>query len=66
MIDIVLRDDSGLAGVAERRREMLIRRNRRQRCSLRARSEHRSACGYAKGEFEKVATFHDIFFPVQS
>jgi hypothetical protein len=63
MIDIVLRDERGFGGVAGRRHEMLLRRNRRQCCCLRARSEHRSARGYSKGEFQKVAAFHDIASP---
>jgi hypothetical protein len=33
---------------------------RRQRCCLRARSQRRGARGKSKGEFQKVAAFHDI------
>jgi hypothetical protein len=60
VIDIVLRDHGGFSGIAARRREMVLRRNRRQRCSLRARSKHCSARGYSKGEFQKVAAFHAV------
>lgn len=63
MIDIILRDDGGFGCVAARRSEMLFCRDRRQCCGLRTRSEHRSARGYSKGEFQKVAAFHDISSP---
>jgi hypothetical protein len=60
MIDFILRHDGRLRAFAPRRHETLLRRNRRQRRSLRARSQHGRACGQPKGEFQKVAAFHDI------
>jgi hypothetical protein len=60
LIDIVLRDDRGFRALAARRQEALLWRNRRQRRRLRARSKRRRACNKSKGEFQKVAAFHDI------
>jgi hypothetical protein len=59
VIDIVLRDDRGLRALA-RRHEALLGCHRRQRRGARARSKRCSARGYSKGEFQKVAAFHDI------
>jgi hypothetical protein len=60
MIDIVLRDDCGFRGFTVRRYKALLWRNRRQRRRLRARSKRRRACNKSKGEFQKVAAFHNI------
>ena len=43
-----------------RRRPVTNQRMRRQRCSLRARGERSGAGGKSKGEFQKMAAFHDI------
>jgi hypothetical protein len=66
LIDIVLGDDRGICTFNARRREALFRSNRRQRRGLRARSKRGSARGYSKGEFQKVAAFHDISSLAQS
>jgi hypothetical protein len=60
MIDIVLGDHRGFGGLAARRHDRLLRRNRRQWCSLRARSKRACARNKSKGEFQKVTAFHDI------
>jgi hypothetical protein len=54
--------DSG-TGILVRRwqRSVLFKRMRHQRRSLRARGHRCRACGKSKGEFQKVAAFHDIF-----
>jgi hypothetical protein len=59
-IDIVPGDDRGIRARSARRREALFRSYRRQRRSLRARSKRGSTRGYSKGEFQKMAPFHDI------
>jgi hypothetical protein len=60
MIDIVLGDDRGFGGLRARRHHQLFRRNRRQRCGFRARSKRACACDKSKGEFQKVAAFHNF------
>jgi hypothetical protein len=60
VIDFILGNDSGISAFAPRWRETLRSRNRRQRRSLRARSQRAGAGGQSKGEFQKVAAFHDI------
>jgi hypothetical protein len=59
-LDIVLRDHGRFRGVATRRRKTPLRRNRRQWCCFRARSQCCGARGEANGDSQKVAAFHDI------
>ena len=42
------------------RRSVFKQRMRRQRCSLRARSQRSGAGGKSKRDFQKMAAFHDI------
>jgi hypothetical protein len=60
-VDILLGGDRR-AGLCIRRRQSSVfcERMRRQRRCLRARSQSRGAGGESKGEFQKVAAFHDI------
>ena len=60
VIDLVLADDSGFRSLPVRRHKVLVWRNRRQRRRLRARSKCCRARDKSKGEFQKVAAFHDI------
>jgi hypothetical protein len=60
VIDIVSRHHRRFRAFTARRHETLSRCNRRLRRGLRARGKRRSAHGYSKGEFQKVAAFHDI------
>jgi hypothetical protein len=60
VIDLVLADNSRFRGFAARRQQPRFRRDRRQWCGLRARSKRGSARYKSKGEFQKVAAFHDI------
>jgi hypothetical protein len=64
-IDIVLGRDRGLRIIAAWWRQVLLRGNRRQRRSLRARSKRCGAPGKSNGEFQKMTAFHDIF-PVRA
>lgn len=59
-IDLVLADDRGFRIFTRRRHEIRLRPDRRQRCSLRARSKRGRAGHKSKGEFQKVTAFHDI------
>ena len=59
-IDIVLRDNGRLCALAVRRRQALLRSDRRQRRGLRARGKRGGACDKSQGEFQKVAAFHNI------
>ena len=63
-VHIVLRDHCRFRAFAARRSQTLRRRNRRQRRSIRAGSKRRSTSGKSKGDFQKVAAFHDIFLLV--
>jgi hypothetical protein len=58
-VDIVLAHDRGLRLAAPGSKSLPLR-NRRQRRSLRARGQHGPARDKSKGEFQKVAAFHDI------
>ena len=58
-IDLLAGCDRRL-GISIARRFMVGDRLRRQRCGLSARSQRRRARGKSKGEFQKMATFHDI------
>jgi hypothetical protein len=60
MIDFILGNHGGFRAFTARRRETLWRQNRRQWRGLRARSQRGRAGGQSKGEFQKVAAFHDI------
>jgi hypothetical protein len=60
MIDIVLRNHGGFRAIAMRRYQARFRRDRRQRRSLRSGSKRPRACNNSKGEFQKVAAFHNI------
>jgi hypothetical protein len=60
VIDLVLADNSGLRALAVRRHKIQLWRNRQQRCRLRACSKRCRARNKSKGEFQKVAAFHDI------
>ena len=59
-IDIVLRGDRGFRALAARRHQTLFSRYRRQRRGVGGRNERCSAGNKSKGEFQKVAAFHDI------
>jgi hypothetical protein len=61
MIDLVLADHSRFHIFSARRHEARLRGNRRQRRRLRSRSKGRGAGGNSKGEFQKMAAFHDFF-----
>ena len=50
-INIVLRDNGGLCVLAGRRHQTLLRQNRRERRSLRARRQRGRARNKSKGEF---------------
>ena len=60
-IHLVFADVSG-TGVLVRRRQppVLGKRMRRKRRGMRAGGQRRGAGGKSKGEFQKVAAFHDI------
>ena len=60
MIDLVLAHHSGFRIFAARGHEARLRGNRRQRRSLHARGKGRSTGGNSKGEFQKMAAFHDV------
>jgi hypothetical protein len=60
VIDIVLGDDRGLGSFGARRHDQLFRRNRRQRCGFRTRGKRACARDKSKGEFQKVAAFHNF------
>ena len=60
VIDIILRNHGGLRALVVQRRQARFRRNRRQRRSLRSGSKRPRACNNSKGEFQKVAAFHNI------
>jgi hypothetical protein len=47
-------------GVSRRRPAIRGKRLRREGCGLSARGQRRRARGKSKGEFQKVAAFHDI------
>jgi hypothetical protein len=47
-------------GIAGRRKSVVFRQMRRQRRGLRARGERSRARGKSKGEFQKMAAFHDV------
>jgi hypothetical protein len=51
---------NGGTGIPVRRRQAFRERLRQKRRSLGARGHRRSACGKSKGEFQKMAAFHDI------
>ena len=57
-IDLVLPDHRRLRSFRARRRQTLTHRHRRQRCGLRTCNKRGRACGYSKGEFNKVAALH--------
>ena len=58
-IDLLARSDGGL-GI---RTSGQFERRRHQRRGLRARCKRDAARGKSKGEFQKVAAFHDISSP---
>jgi hypothetical protein len=60
-VDVLLGSDrvTGLL-TSGRQSSVGCERVRRQRCCLRACSQRRGAGGKSKGEFQKVAAFHDI------
>ena len=58
-IDLVAGGERGLR-IAISRRQILGERLRRERYGLGARGQRRRARGKSKGEFQKVAAFHDI------
>jgi hypothetical protein len=60
MVDIVLRNHGRFRSLAVRRYQARFRRNRRQRRSLRSGGKRPRACNNSKGEFQKVAAFHNI------
>jgi hypothetical protein len=61
MIDIVLAHNRGFRAFARLgNKPLALRRNRRQRCCLRAHSQRGRARDKSKGEFQKVAAFHHI------
>ena len=49
-----------------RQRPVLCERMRHKRCCPCARGECGGACGKTKGEFQKMAAFHDIFLSVRA
>jgi hypothetical protein len=59
-IYLVLRGNCGTGLLPCRRQSSVGEWLWRQRCSLRAGSQGRGAGGEPKGEFQKVAAFHDI------
>jgi hypothetical protein len=48
------------SSILVRRRQAFSERLRQKRRSLCARGHRDSACGKSKGEFQKMAAFHDI------
>jgi hypothetical protein len=60
MIDLILADNSGFHDFAAPRHEARLRGNWRQRRGFRARGKGSGTGGNSKGEFQKVAAFHDI------
>jgi hypothetical protein len=61
MIDFVCGGHGWMSvGVDFRQRSILKQRMRRQRCGLHARGQRGGACGKSKGDFQKMAAFHDI------
>ena len=60
-VDFVRAGHGGTQVFIDGRRPLFLRKRlRRQRRGLRARSKHGCAGGGGKGEFEKMAAFHDI------
>ena len=60
MVDIVLRNHGGFRAFAVWRYQARFRRNRRQRRGLRSGGKRPRAGNKSKGEFQKVAAFHNI------
>ena len=61
MLNLRLRGDSGMNTLISRRQPTILRdRLWRQRRGLRARSQCGGAGGNSKGNFQKVAAFHDL------
>src|SRR5213080_530737 len=67
MIYLVTGSDSG-TGILVRRRQpsVLCERMRHQRCCPCTGGECGGACSKSKGQFQKVAAFHDIFLSVRA
>jgi hypothetical protein len=59
VIDLVLPDHRRLRIISARRRQILTRRDRRQRRGVRTCSKRGRACDYSKSDFKKVAALHD-------
>jgi hypothetical protein len=67
MLHLVPVGDGGTGILVRRRqRSVLCERMRHQRCCPRTRGECGGARGKSKGQFQKVAAFHDIFLSVRA
>jgi hypothetical protein len=66
MVHLVAASDSGTGILVRwRQRSVLAERMRHKRCCPCARGECGSASGKSKGEFQKMAAFHDIFLSLR-
>ena len=67
MFRLVPGGDSGTGILVRRRQRSVLReRMRDKRCGPCARGQCGSACGKSKGEFQKIAAFHDIVLSVRA
>jgi hypothetical protein len=66
MFHLVPRSDSGTGILVRRRQPSVLCERMGHKCCPCTRGECGGACGKSKGEFQKMAAFHDIFLSVRA